>query len=269
MDYDKLLLLVYQAKKFVFANSDLSVENTNPYDFVTAVDLNINRFLKEELKKEFPDVGFMTEEEESHTLLDKAFILDPIDGTTNLIHDYKMSSISLAYVENGRVDFGVVFNPFTRELFFAIRGYGAHYFRTYEGISKLLKIGLKNYRWNRLSVTDNNLKNSLIEFGAGSSHKDQAAETFCRAQRIFENALDLRRVCSTALSVSYIAAGRLDGYFEKVIKPWDYAAAILILEEAGGKFSTWDGSPLPLDRESTILCSNAVIYDELKALVNG
>lgn len=269
MDYNKIVKLVYDARKIVFSKTKLShIENKNPYDFVTEVDTGISDFLKEELFKAFPHVGFMTEEENDHSLKEKCFILDPIDGTTNLIYDYKMSSISLAYAENGKVLFGVVLNPFTHELFFSIRGNGAYLFKTDRGIQPLLKIGMENYKQNRLRSSDRPMRRSLIEFGASSSRKDIATETFSRAKRVFENCLDLRRVCSTALSISYIAAGRLDGYFEKIIKPWDYAAAILLLEEAGGRSSDWEGNPLPLDKTGSIVCSNAVIYDDLKALMN-
>ncbi|MBQ8685940.1 MAG: hypothetical protein IJ514_07200 [Clostridia bacterium] len=270
MDYNTILSLVYEARRIVFS-SDLQAQekNANPYDFVTAVDTGISDFLKEALAKAFPEVGFMTEEESKHALRERSFILDPIDGTTNLIYDYKMSSISLAYAEKGRVQFGVVFNPFTGEIFFAVRGRGAHLFNAKDGIDELLAVGVENYAENTLTVSDRPLQKALIEFGAGSSHKDQAAETFARAQRVFEGCLDLRRICSTAIAVCYIAAGRLDGYFEKVIKPWDYAAAILVLEEAGGRSSDWSGSPLPLDRAGTIVCANATIYEQLKTLVNG
>lgn len=270
MDYNKIVELVYEARKIVFSKKKLShVENKNPYDFVTEVDTGISDFLKAELFKAFPQVGFMTEEENDHFLKEKCFILDPIDGTTNLIYDYKMSSISLAYVENAIVQFGVVLNPFTHELFFSVRGNGAYLYKTDRGIKPLLKLGVENYNRNPLRTGKRPLERCIIEFGASSSHKELAPETFARARRVFEHCLDLRRVCSTALSVSYIAAGRLDGYFEKIIKPWDYAAAILILEEAGGRSSDWDGNPLPLDRPGTIVCANAVVYDELKALVNA
>ena len=268
MDYNKILSLVYEAKNIVFSKELKTQEkNENPYDFVTAVDTGISDFLKEELFRLYPEVGFLTEEESNHSLKEKSFILDPIDGTTNLVYDYKMSSISLAYVENKTVKFGVVFNPFSNEIFFAIKGKGAHLFIANEGIDELLKIGLENYTKNPLSVSKRELKKSLIEFGAGSSHKDETQETFSRASRVFKNCLDLRRICSTAIAISYIAAGRLDGYFEKVIKPWDYAAGILILEEAGGISSDWNGNPLPLDKSGTIICSNGKNYQELKALV--
>lgn len=268
MDYDKLLYLVYQVKTFVYVDAELSVNFKTPYDFVVSVNSRIGKYLKKELKKAYPDVGFVTEDEAKRPLKNKTFILDPIDGTDNLLHNYKMSAISLAYVENGKVQFGTVFNPFTREFFFAIRGKGAHYFRTYEGITRLLNIGLNNYRWNKLVVTKNTLDKSLIEFGSNPSAKNEAADAFARAQRVFENALDIRRVDSAALSICYVAAGRLDGYFEKDVKPWKHAAASLILEEAGGKITQWNGEPAPLDRASSVICSNAVIHGELQSLVN-
>ncbi|MBO5247814.1 MAG: inositol monophosphatase [Clostridia bacterium] len=268
MDYNAIVSLVYEAKKFVFSKSRLSqVENKNPYDFVTAVDLSISQFMKEELAKRFPDVGFMTEEEPSHVITDKIFILDPIDGTTNLIYDYKMSSISLAYAEGGAVKFGVVFNPFTKELFFSIQGKGSYWYSTGKGIGELLRIGVEHYEKHRLTCSTRPLKQAIVEFGASSSRKDMAAETFARGARVFERCLDLRRTCSSALAICYIAAARLDGYFEKILKPWDYAAAMLILQEAGGRFSDWDGNPLPLDREGKVVFSNKVIYEELLALV--
>ena len=268
MDYNKIISLVYSAKKIVFSKKLLSsVKDKNPYDFVTAVDTGISDYLKKELFILYPTVGFMTEEEDIHNLKSANFILDPIDGTTNLIYDYKMSSISLAYAEDGVVLFGVVFNPFTKEMFFSIKGKGAHLYRTDRGISSLIKIGVENYTKNQLFCSKRPLNKSIVEFGASSSRKNIASETFNRGKRVFEKCLDLRRVCSTALSISYIASGRLDGYFEKVIKPWDYAAAILILDEAGGYSSTWDNTPLPLDKEGTIICSNKVIHNELLALV--
>jgi len=268
MNYNKLIEFVYEAREIIFSKSlNAQIKNENPNDFITAVDIGISDFLKEKFAKEFPDVGFVTEEENSHTLLNKSFILDPIDGTTNLIYDYQMSSISLAYQEDNDVKFGVVFNPFTNEMFFSIKGKGSHLFRTDRGIASLIKKGVENYTANTLKVSDREFSKSIIEFGANVSNKKIAKETFKRARRIFENCLDLRRICSTAITICYIAAGRIDGYFEKIIKPWDFAAGMLILAEAGGKSSTWEGENLPLDKSCSIICSNTVNYDLLKKFV--
>ncbi len=268
LDYNKIVNLVYSAREIVYANRKPNhVMEKNEYDFVTEVDMGISEFMKKELKKLHPEIGFMTEEEQTHSFTDKIFILDPIDGTTNLIYDYKMSSISLAYAEDGIVRFGVVFNPFSNEMFFAIKGKGAFRYYAGEGVEELLSIGVENYDKERLQVSRREMKKALIEFGASSSHKDMTDETFARGGRVFRECLDLRRTCSTALAICYISSGRLDGYFEKIIKPWDYAAGILILDEAGGKSSDWEGADLPLDREGTIICSNLVIHDELLSLM--
>ncbi len=268
MNYTKIVELVYEAKKFVFNKEYLScVKDKNPYDFVTAVDTGISAFLKSELAVLCPDIGFVTEEEADHTYREKTFIVDPIDGTTNLIYDYKMSAISLAYAENNRVRFGVVFNPFSGELFWGIQGKGSFLYDASNGIDALLSVGVENYTENRLRVSDRPMQKALIEFGASSSHKDMAEETFARGRRVFEQCLDLRRTCSTAIAICHIAAGRLDGYFEKIIKPWDFAAGCLILSEAGGRSSEWDGNALPLDRECTIVCSNAKVHDEILQLI--
>ncbi len=268
MDFNKVIALVYEARKFVFCKELLGeVANKNPNDFVTAVDTAISDFIQDGLAALYPSVGFMTEEEDKHRLSGECFILDPIDGTTNLIYDYKMSSISLAYVKCGRVEFGVVFNPFTDELFFALRGKGAHFYDTRCGVDGLLAQGVENYEEDKLVAAARPMSRALIEFGAGSSYKEMASENFDRAKRIFCECLDVRRTCSTALAVCYIAAGRLDGYFEKIIKPWDFAAGILVLEEAGGISSDWQGKPLPLDRETTIICATQSVYGKLKEFV--
>ena len=267
MDYNKIVNLVWQASKFAQVDA-LDIKEKNAYDFVTQVDTNVSNFLKQNLAKLYPHVGFVTEEEDIHVATNERFILDPIDGTTNLIYNYRQSAISLAHVKDGAVQFGVVFNPFSNEMFFATLGKGAYLYDASVGIDPLLNIGVENYTNGRLQVANRDLAHSLVEFGAGSSYKREASLNFGIAQRVFENCLDLRRICCTALSICYLASGRIDGYFERVIKPWDFAAGVLILAEAGGLSSTWDGTPLPLDRPTTILCATPTIHQQLKQLVN-
>ena len=267
MDYNKIVNLVWQASKFAQVES-LDVKEKNAHDFVTQADINISNFLKQSLGELYPTVGFVTEEEDTHVTTNERFILDPIDGTTNLIYNYRQSAISLAYVKDGAVQFGVVFNPFSNEMFFATRGKGAYLYDASVGIDPLLNIGVENYTNCRLQVQNRDFAHSLVEFGAGSSYKAEAASNFSIAQRVFESCLDLRRICCTALSICYLAAGRIDGYFERVIKPWDFAAGILILAEAGGVSSTWEGTPLPLDRPTTICCATKAIHAQLLGVVN-
>ena len=172
----------------------------------------------------------MSEEEEPGELARRRWILDPIDGTTNLVFGYNMSSVSLALVEDERPVFGVVYNPFADEVFCAEAGRGA----TLNGAP--------------IAVVDRPVDGCLIEFGAGSTRKHEADEAFDVAKNVFKHCLDLRRICSSALAICFVACGRINGYFEKRLKPWDYAAACLILAEAGGQSSNWDGAPMQYAR---------------------
>ncbi|MBE7066473.1 MAG: inositol monophosphatase [Ruminococcaceae bacterium] len=237
MNYDLIIDLVKKAGKLALDSKlRLHVEMKGAADFVTEVDLKISDYLKKELAVLTPDIGFMSEEEKSE-IQPRRWILDPIDGTTNLVYNYNMSSVSLALFDTDKVVFGVVHNPFNGETFTAIRGQGAWLNGE--------KLG---------NAPDRQITDSIIEFGAGSTHKDQAEQTFMLAKEVFEECLDLRRICSSALAICYIAAGRLNGYFEKVLKPWDYAAAVLLLEECGGKACDWQGNLLQYENPTSIIC---------------
>ena len=248
--YDEVIELVKSAEKFVFSTElckDVSMKGDA--DFVTLVDISISNYLKNELKKIYPDAGFFSEEE-SGKLTDVCWILDPIDGTTNLVYGYNMSSISLALYKNGKIVFGVVYNPFTKECFHSIIGEGAY-------LNK-----------EKISVSSRELKDSLIEFGAGSTRKSEAEKTFKIAKEVFCNCVDLRRICSSALDICYIAAGRIDGYFESRLKPWDYAAASLILQEAGGSISTYDNCEVSMAQPSSVIASNGIVGEDLRNIIN-
>ncbi len=237
MDYKVIIELVKKASQTVF-DKTLRDEITlkGKADFVTAVDLKISEFLKEELYKIDPSISFMSEEGDGG-ISDDRWILDPIDGTTNLVYGYNMSSVSLARYTGGDIVFGVVYNPYNGDLFTAEKGKGA-----YLNGEKLEK------------APDREIEDCLIEFGAGSTKKQYADVSFALATEIFKECLDLRRICSTAIAISYVAAGRLNGYFEKSIKPWDYAAAYLILSECGGKCQDWEGNAIQFDKASSFVC---------------
>ena len=127
MDYQKIIDLVKEAAQFVFDESLRSdIDMKGAADYVTAVDLKISNFVKVRLKELTPEIGFMSEEEEAE-LVEKRWILDPIDGTTNLVYDYNLSSVSLAYYNGKEVEFGVIYNPYNDDLFVAKRGEGAYY----------------------------------------------------------------------------------------------------------------------------------------------
>jgi myo-inositol-1(or 4)-monophosphatase len=270
MNYNAVIKLVYDARKIALdkgLGQDVSIKDEN--DYVTAVDTGISDFIKAGLKQIAPNSAFVTEEESEHSFAQDRFILDPIDGTVNLVRGYNKSSISLAHYVGGEIVFGAVYDPHTCELFFALKGRGAHLFDARFGIKKLLEIGVGNYTGGKLSVSSEPPQNAIVEFGAGSTNKSAAKESFAVAQEVFLNCRDLRRICSTALSICYVASGRIEGYFERKIKCWDYAAGALILQEAGGKISQWNGEKLTFGEPSTIVAGNPKTHEYLLGIVKG
>ena len=250
MNYKSVESLVLDTKKIILDKTTLSVSIKAKNDFVTDIDIAISDFLKTKLKEIDPTVGFFSEEEEGN-LQDNCWILDPIDGTTNLIYGYNLSSVSLGHYLDGEVVYGIVYNPFTEEICTAERGKGA----------------FLNHK-KRLKVSTRNIDESLIEFGAGSTHKEFTEENFNLVKKIFEQCVDVRRICSSALDLCYIASGRIDGYFERILKPWDIAAGSLILEEAGGIITDYFGNPVQFAKQSSVIASNGVIQNFLIGTIN-
>lgn len=237
--------LVLKTKDIILSKNKLKVSIKSKNDFVTDVDIAVSNFLKKELYKLDSSISFFSEEG-SGNLSNNCWILDPIDGTTNLIYGYNLSSVSLAHYVNGEVVFGMVFNPFTDEIFTAKKGKGAYF----------------NHNI-KLVVSKHKIDESLIEFGAGSTHKEYADENFRLVSEIFKACVDVRRICSSALDLCYIASGRIDGYFEKILNPWDIAAGSLILTEAGGKITDYEYNPIQFSKETSVIASNSIIHDIL------
>lgn len=118
-----------------------------------------------------------------------------------------------------------------------------------------------------ICAVDRDVPNCLIEFGAGSTHKEDSREIFDVAEKVFCGCLDLRRMCSSALAICYIACGRTNGYFEKRLKPWDYAAAALVLAESGGFSSEWDGTSLQCKKACSFVRGSQKAFDYLRNAV--
>lgn len=251
IDVDKIIALVQTTDKIIFdeaAVSDIHVKGAA--DYVTRVDTEVQSFLQRELNKLYPEISFIAEEQDRFKAdKEKSYwILDPIDGTTNLIHHYCMSAVSLALYEKERVTFGIVYNPFTKETFIAIEGMGAYL----------------NGKKLRVSAC-NSLKDAVISYGSSPYEKERAHELFALYEKIFLHCADFRRNGSAALDLCYVACGRQEAYLEQNLKPWDYAAGALILQEAGGGVSTWkeEGQLSFLENED-VLATNGILDKELR-----
>lgn len=250
MDITTLISLVKQTKTLLEDSDRISqVTVKGKSDYVTEADLAVQEFLKKELKQRYPSVQFMGEEGDACKIdfTKPVWILDPVDGTTNLLHHFRMSTVSLALVENGEPVLGIVYQPFTDELFYAVRGKGAYL----------------NDSPIRVSQVDSPA-DSLIIMGPTPYQKERYADMVMRiTKRIFVQCQDIRTLGTAALELAYIACGRAEGYYERVLKPWDFAAGALILLEAGGRICQWDKSSLCYDKTCSVLADNGNMGDWL------
>ena len=243
---NKIKLLVKECGK-VILNADrekMAIDiKSGVADLVTEYDKKIQAQLEIGLKEILPEAKFIGEEGSSDKLSDEgyAFIVDPIDGTTNFVKDYHMSAISVALLKGREPIAGVVYNPYLDEMFSAIKGQGAF------------------LNGKRISVSSQPLDKALVLFGSAPYDKHLFKDTLEILSEYFYKALDIRRCGSAALDLCSVACGRADLYFELVVSPWDFAAGKLLVEEAGGFVATLDGAPLSFEGKTSILAKNNVI----------
>ncbi len=254
MDYQYVENLVREAgnlMKISLYESQIHVKGLA--DFVTDKDMEVEQFVYEGLHAKYPEVGFLGEEsnvaaEENDKM---QWILDPIDGTTNYIYGYNMSAISLALKCEDEIVFGIVYNPFTNELFQAVKGQGAYL------NGKKVQVSSKKC-----------LQESLVAFGTSPYEKERAAKVFELVRKVYEQSLDIRRTGSAALDLAFLACGRQDAFFEYNLKAWDIAAGCLLIQEAGGIVRTIANGKIVHGKNNDILacCNEAVLQDMLKIL---
>ena len=206
-------------------------------NFVTAYDKAVQARLEAGLREILPEAAFIGEEGSAakFSATGKFFIVDPIDGTMNFIKDYHLSAISVALVVDGRAELGVVYNPYTDELFTARRGHGAQ------------------CNGRPLRVSSAPLAEGIVLFGTAPYNPELCERSFKLAYACCRTALDVRRSGSAALDLCAVAAGRAELFFELFLSPWDYAAGGLIVAEAGGAVSTVEGLPVAYDRPCSVL----------------
>ena len=254
VDYSKVISLVRNCKELIFnVEKAQQVTVKGLADYVTQVDLAVQSYLYKELTEHWPEIQFLGEEGQMGTLdwSKPVWILDPVDGTTNLIHDAQTSCVALGLWDGNELVFGVAYNPFREELYRAVKGEGA----------------FLNDR--PIHVSDRpTLARSLISVGTTPYDKGRADQVFAQIKRLFLASEDIRRGGSAVLDLCSVACGRCDGFFEYDLKPWDYAAGIVILMEAGGKFTDEAGNPVPVGLRSGITATNGLIHDELLAMLN-
>ena len=205
---------------------ELQVSSKAPADFVSAADLKAEQTLFEALEKARPGYSFMGEERGLIEGTDKThtWIVDPLDGTTNFLHAIPHFAINIALEREGAVVAAVTYNPVTNELFWAEKGKGC-----FVNDKRLRVAGRKH------------LDESVLGTGIPFLGHGQHARFLKELHQISQRVAGVRRFGAASLDLAYVAAGRLDGFWERDLKPWDMAAGVLMITEAGGKVTNADG----------------------------
>jgi myo-inositol-1(or 4)-monophosphatase len=235
-------------------------------DPVTETDYQCQEIIMAIIRQAFPDHGFLAEERLGAGAPEKRepaglaweadpaptcrWIIDPLDGTVNFTHGFPMFCASIAFEADGVLEYGVVYDPLRDELFEGRRGGGA----------------TLNGRPIRVSRTKK-LERALVGTGFPYDIRERVPQTLGRLGRMLASTQGVRRGGSAALDLGYLACGRLDGFYEENLKPWDTAAGILIVTEAGGKVTTFAGGDYDLYAPN-ILVSNSLLHSSLLELLN-
>jgi myo-inositol-1(or 4)-monophosphatase len=230
------------------------IDKKGPIDLVTAADLEVERAFRTMIAARFPDHIVLGEEATSASVAAASryrWILDPVDGTTNFAHGLALFSVSIALEVDGRLEIGVVYDPMADELFTAERGQGARL----------------NGRRLRVSTCD-----EMIDALVCTGFPYSVQETRHRQIEVFAafmaQARAVRRLGSAALDLCYVAAGRFDGFWEEQLKSWDLAAGVVIIEEAGGRITGFDGAPLVVESPHIhIVATNGRVHQRMLEVI--
>ena len=227
---------------------------SNITDLVTKVDKLCEQRIRDIIAQRYPDHAVLGEEqggptgEASADTPEYRWIVDPLDGTVNYAHGFPFYCVSIALEIRGRVEVGVVLDSARHEMFSAVRGAGAYL----DGAPL------------RVSAESDPARSMLATgFSYDPDRKVENAQVF---MRMLPETRAIRRPGAAALDLSYVAAGRLDGFWELTLNPWDVAAGVLIIEEAGGKVTGADGAPYRLD-DPVLIASNGLLHDRLVELL--
>ena len=230
-------------------------------DLVTDIDVSIQEHLATDLQALIPESSLLGEENLNEVGNGLVWIIDPVDGTTNMVHGLPHAAIAIALYESGEPIMGVVRNPFSGITFYGSAGDGA-----YE------RHGTDSRDDRQLHVSGiRTLEKSLVSFGLPYD-RSKSELMFRTAAAVFAKTQDLRRSGSAALDLVSLSRGNLEAHIEALLRPWDAAASGLILEEAGGVVTDWDGHRIRwLDHKpgSAVLASNGHLHEALLKLVQS
>jgi len=232
---------------------NLQVSMKGPADFVSSADLKTEKLLRQELQKARPNYGFLMEEGGEVVGADSLhrWIIDPIDGTTNFLHGIPHFCISLALEREGEIVAGVIYEPIHDEMFHAEKGAGAYL------NERRLRVSARRKMEEAVFATG-------IPFKGRPGHEQFVAD----ATAVMATCAGIRRFGSAALDLAYVAAGRYEGYWECGIRPWDIAAGIVLVKEAGGYVTDMDGKNEML-ATGEVVAANDHLHQPILKLLNS
>jgi len=228
----------------------LVIENKAENDYVSEVDRKAEAAIIDVIRKAYPDHAILAEESGKHEGNEYEWVIDPLDGTTNFVHGIPQYAVSIALKHKGRLDQAVVYDPISQELFTASKGAGAQ------------------LNGKRIRVTKrNSLKGALL--GTGIPFRDDLPYLDAYLEMLkalLPGSAGIRRPGSAALDLAYVAAGRLDGFWEMGLNQWDMAAGVLLIEEAGGLVSDLNGGFTHLQTGNIVAAPPRVFKAMLQAI---
>ncbi|GAB1407037.1 inositol monophosphatase family protein [Thermomonas brevis] len=233
----------------------INVVEKDRMDYASEVDEQAEQAVVKELRRAYPDAAFLGEEGGASGSGRSVFVIDPLDGTSNYLHGFPHWCVSIALVENGEPQHGVIFDPLRNELFTASRGSGA----------------VLNDKRIRVSERKG-IDGAMLITGFPPRERERAPAQLECVRELLLHAEDIRRTGSAALDLAYVACGRADGYFEAGVKPWDIAAGVLLVREAGGRAIDFRGAQTgPLDARGVhgraLIAGNLKLTTELQATI--
>jgi len=228
-------------------------------DLVTPYDREAEALIIERLRAAFPDHDYIAEEGEYGAIAEGGYVwyIDPIDGTNNFAHGIPFFAISLALYRGREPLFGLVHDPLRDEIFYAIVGRGAY-------------LVTQNERRQRLAVSRaESLLQCLLASGFPYDRHTSQLDNVAQFAAFLKRAQGVRRMGAAALDLAYVAAGRLDGYWEYKLSSWDVAAGVLLVQEAGGRVTDLEGQPFQLTRAPELVASNGRVHEQMLGILAG
>lgn len=244
--------IAWEAASIIQSHTAENARQKDESDFVTQTDMAVHSLLRRKLPQLLPGSIVISEEDPlpSDSLGGDVWIIDPLDGTSNYVYGIQHSCVSIARLQNGIPIEGIIINPYLKEAFYAKRGKGA----------------ALNGKPIHVSKADQ-LKDAFIGFEAGPASKHTSERITRMMQSCYIHSNGIRMLGYSALDIAYVACGRFTAAYFDYLYPWDYAAGCLILEEAGGLFTTLTGQKPAFAGRDAFLASNGLIHEQIRSLI--